>query len=378
MFKSKKYSLVIACLLIFVGFALIPASVGKKAQLALIIDFSKSSETTVQALISNYWEFYNEFNAENPNVKFELAIIGYSKLSFGKKNKYVKILSNFSDNPDKAFQYLVDNEVSSSLAENNVGYALDLALKKLEWSEEEGVKKQIFTVGNGPITGSFSTAKKACEKAKKEKITVNSLYVLYKQIDKNHSYWMKLTEIAGGELKTIVPQYMLGSNVASYAKDSDVKIASENEIFNLTYMPYGEHGEKRMNTINYLDMMSEENGVRVLSSRVQFKMGPYFQGKNGDWDIVEKCILNDAFGSTLRALGGIPPEMNELNDIELETALMVKWIERNGSIQIVNMLTKAKAKAKAKEQISAGVAEPPPYKRDLSETILTMFSEGGF
>lgn len=370
--KIIKYSLVIVTLTGVLGFFSTTASVDKIAQLALIIDFSKSSETTVQALISNYWEFYNEFNLKNPEVKLELAILGYSKMSFGKKNKYVKILSDFKDPPEKAFQYLVDNEVGSSVADNNVGFALDLALKKLTWRKEEEVKKEIFLIGNGPITDSFSSAKKSCEKAKKENIVINSLYVLYKQTDKNHSYWMKLTEMAGGELKTVVPQYLVASNVASNVRDNNIKIASENEIINSTYMPYGENGKVKMNNIHYLDMMSEENGIRVLSSRVQFKTGPYFQSKNRNWDIVECCVLFDIFGDELRALGGIPVEMEGLNDIELETALSVKWIERNGSIQIVNMLTKSN------EQISAGLPKPPAYKKDLSETILKIFNKGGF
>ena len=42
---------------------------------------------------------------------------------------------------------------------------------------------------------------------------------------------------------------------------------------------------------------------------------------------------------------GVPEVMSELNDLELETALTVKWIERNGSAYIVKSLAKANRKA---------------------------------
>lgn len=361
----------LGCLaILFASFSSAALFGGKKAQLALVVDFSKSGETTIQALTSNYWEIYNSFREKNPNVKLEMALIGYSKQSFGTKNNYVKVISTFQDEPDKAFEYLVSNPIGSSVSQNYVGQALDATLKQLSWDKNPLTNKQIITIGNGPIRDSYSLAKKVCAKAKKESIVVNSLYVLYKQNDKNHSYWMALTDMSGGKLKTIVPRYLIGNEFDYRTKNTDLKIVAENEILLDTYVPYGDKGIQRTESSQLIDQKCGEMGLRVLSSRVQFKCGPYFQGRNSNWDLVEKCVLRDAFGDELRALG-VPSVLEKLSDVQLETALSSKWIERNGSVKIVESLTKVNLATLAK------FPEKAPYKRDLGETILVLFNEGG-
>ena len=342
----------------------------QKAQLCLVIDFSKSAENTIKALVANYYDLYNDFIVDNPNVKLEVAVIGYSKQSFGSKNSYVKVISNFNDDPDKAFEFLIDNPLGSSVSENYVGQALEIALNDLQWNREPSCKKQIITIGNGPIRDSYALAEKVCAKAKNLQILVNSLYVLYKENDKNHTYWLALTKLSGGKLKTIVPQYLEGGGDDYKTAIKDKSIIAENEILMDTYVPYGEMAERIKERNSKIDSVCGLLGLRSLSSRVEFKSGPYYQGKNGSWDLVEKCVINDVYGDELKQLGP-PKEMSPLNPIQLETALNAKWIERNASLKIVRALTKANH-----EKLNS-YPEKPAYKRDISETILKLFAEGG-
>lgn len=370
MLRFYKYLAVLILGIIGVGFYVKPMVFGKKAQLALVVDFSKSSETVIQSLVSNYWEIYTEFNAKHPDVELELAIVGYSKRAFGSKNKYVKVLSTFKNSPEKAFEYLVSNELGSSVAENNVGFALSQTLSELSWDKDEAVKKQIITIGNGPIKDSYSLAKRVCSKAKKQNIMVNSLYVLYKQNDKNHSYWMALTEMAGGELKTVVPKFLIGGATAYRTAENDMKIISENDALKSTYVYFGEKGKQMKEKVYLLDSLSGESGIKTLASRVEFKASNYYQGKNSDWDLIEYFSKHGKSMDKIRAEA--PADLRKLGDKQLKSELEFRLMERKSSIQIINMLTKAN------EQINSGFPDPPAYKRDISETILTLLDKGGF
>lgn len=372
MFKTLRL-LFFVCTVLLLGasfYVAIPTGV-KKVQVALVLDFSKSSEVTIDALSTNYWELYNDFHSEQPNIQLELALVGYSKKSFGEKNNYVKIISDFKDSPDISFEFLTTTELGSSVSENYVGEALQVALSKLKWDKEKNVKKQILTIGNGPIKGSYSLAKSASKRARNKDIQLNCLYVLYKNKDKNHASWLELSKISGGELKNLVPIYLTGGASDYLTAANDKKIIEENLFIKESYVPFGDHGVYEMANLRLIEESCDELGDRTLASRIEYKCSPYYQGKQGSWDLVERCVLLDEIGEPLRAKG-VPAEMLELNDIELETALTVKWIERNGSGYIVKSL------AKANQKVLGEFPKTPAYKNDLGKTILALIKKGGF
>lgn len=341
-----------------------------KVQVALVLDFSKSAEKTLEALSKNYWEIFNDFHADLPNVRLEVALVGYSKQSFGKKSHYVKLISNFNDAPDHAFEFLATTEIGSSVSENHVGEALQLALSKLKWDKTSNVKKQIIAIGNGPINGSYALAKKVTKKAVNKNIQLNCLYVTYKKDDKNHGYWLKLAEMSGGVLKNMVPNYLNGSGSDFLTAVNDRKIIEENLYIKESYVPFGDIGIYQMANLRLIEERCEELGDRTLASRIEFKCSPYYQGKQNNWDLVERCVLLDEIGEPLRAKG-VPVEMSELTDVELETALTVKWIERNGSASIVKSLAKANRKTLSE------FPKQPLYKNDLGKTILAVIKKSG-
>ncbi len=369
MIKSIKLLYVFLGICFFVSLAFSEDKPQKKAQLALVVDFSKSGETAIQAITTNYWKLYNSLKEDYPNVVLELALIGYSRQSFGSDNHYVKVISTFKDSPEKAFEFLVENNEGSSVAENNVGHALNSALNALKWDSNETVKKQIITVGNGPIKDNYSLAQKVCAKAKRKDIVVNSLYVLYRDNDKSHSYWLALTQMSGGKLKTIVPQYLIGGGTDYRTSENDKKIINENEYLNSTYMPFGEYGQDEKLRLIELDEKSKEISLKTLALRIQFKGSSYFQGINSSWDLVEKYHFEN-FTDFDKI--NIPKELNGLNNDQIEVALQMQWEERKMSFQIIQMLIQAN------KEINADFPDQPAYKYDIAETILNLFSEGGF
>lgn len=358
------------CFFVATGFSFFPGVFENKAQLALVIDFSKSSEKTIEALTQNYWELYTEFRAENPFIEIEIALVGYARKAFNGKNNYVKIISDFKDRPEIAFEYLVHNVIGSSVAENNVGYALDMTLQGLSWNNNESVKKQIFTIGNGAINSSFSLAKKVCEKAKNRNIKVNFLYLLHKDKDKNFGYWKTLKKMSGGKLRTLVSKYLVGNGLPG-AEDNIARIIKENAVLNNTYVYYGADGKQNYDLMNEIDSKSIALGDRVISNRTLYKSSPFFQGKNADWDLVD--FVNSKKNQYFKLKDLIVSDVyKNMSETQLKESIFILALERKKSLQIINKLYQGNL------QINASRPIQPAFKKDFSETILSIFSEDGF
>lgn len=338
--------------------------------MALIVDFSKSASIALQGLTSNYWEIYNTFRNRYPDAELEIAMIGYSRTAFESENNYVQIISDFGDNPQKAFEFLFQNLLGSSIAQNNVGHALKVSINDLKWDKDANVKKTIITIGNGPIKDNYSLAKKMCKKANKLGIEVNALYILFKQNDKNFGFWMTLTKMSGGDLKTVVANYLIGeSNTAQY--QNQVKIINQNAVLNSTCIPYGLNGEARYDSILNIDSICKETGTKTLSEWIIYKTTSVFQSEMSNWDLVD--LYNQKGVAALEKLNMslLPKAFASLNREELIALVRSKSEERVMSLQIINMLNQSIY------QINKNAPSQPAYKMNICQTILKMLLRNG-
>ncbi len=346
-----------------------PGAFKKKAQLVLCVDFSKSAQHISDAVRNNFWEFYIEFEHKNPNTRLELAIVGFSSKVFGKDNRYVKVLQDFEDDPSNYFEYVNSKTLTSSLADNQVGTALKVAIDELNWDMDSGVKKQIFAIGNGTIKDEYELAKKACKKAKKKNIAINLLYVFHKKKDKAFSYWQHLTELSGGRIITIIPQY-LNEKVGGQIKASLKRIAEENDFLNSTYIPFNSIGLDQLNRIKLIDSYAQNIGVKVIGTRSIYKVGCYYKNVKSNWDLVD---LYDAGKVNYKNLvrEHLPVFMQKMTLLEIKGVLKQKSSDRRIGCEIISDLYHANHAIRKKSR------ENPAYKLDLSSNIIKVFTGSG-
>lgn len=341
-----------------------------KAQLALVVDFSKSAEACLQGLTSNYWEMYNTFSERYPNAKLEIALVGYARRGFGPKNNYVKVISDFGDDPSKIFEYLYNNLTGSSISENKVGNALKVAIHDLHWGYGKNTVKTIITIGNGPIKDNYSLAKKMCNKSKKLGIKINSLYILFKKNDKNFGYWMTLTKMSGGHLKTIVSNYLIGGSTrGSY--ENQLKIIQENPILNSSYIPYGIHGEKFYERSLLIDSLCKETGVNTFFERVLFKTSSIHQQTLLKWDLVTYFGVYGKEGVQKLGPGVWPKSLQHFTEDQFYTLLKSKYEERKMSYHIIEMMQQANI------QLEQAKPAAPAYTYNICKTVINMLFEYG-
>lgn len=324
----------------------------------------------MQGLTSNYWEIYNTFRSRYPDAELEIAMVGYSRTAFSEENNYVRIISDFDDQPEFAFQFLYNSISGSSISQNNVGHALKESINNLKWDERANVKKSIITIGNGPIKDNYSLAKKMCKKASKQGIEVNALYILFKQNDKNFGFWMTLTKMSGGDLKTVVANYLTGeSNTAQY--QNQVKIINENAVLNSTYIPYGLNGEAKYESILNIDSLCKETGAKTLSEWVLYKTSSVFQRKMSSWDLTDLYDQKGVAAIEKLDMQLLPKALAGLTRKELIALVRSKSEERAMSLNIIKMLNQAIS------QINKNAPNVPAYKMNICQTILKMLLRNG-
>ena len=370
MFSRFKIQLLIFCALVAFGFSSDERDFTSKAQIAIIVDFSKSAQETVNAVKRCLWKLYPDFNEHYPNTKLEVALVGYSSTSFGKKNDYVRVLSQFEESPSDVFELLSQRTFKGSIAENMVGSALNAAVKNLNWSANENVPKHVFMVGNGPIKSNYGFAKKAAIKAVKKGIKVHALYVLYKNNDKNFSYWKQLVDLGDGKLKTIVSAY-ISERLQGEIKVNTDKMVLDNDYLNATYIPYGSGGIEALERMKSIDDYAKDLGNGCMSNRVWYKTSVYFQGKNSAWDLVDLAAKGTTnYKEIDRSF--LYKEIQNLSDTELDLFIKRKAEERQDHIDLVTILTYTNREIKKDTYRNT-----PAYQLDLSGTILKIFQEVG-
>lgn len=355
---------------IFLSFKTDENRFNKKAQIALCVDFSKSTQEISNAVRDNLWEMYTEFGEKYPQTKLEIAIVGYSSKSFGRKSGYVKVLSKFTDDPQDFFEYINKKKLNSSLPDNNIGKALNACLGELTWDESPSVKKQIYAIGNGPIKDTYALAKKVCNKAKKNKILIHVLYVIHKKKDTSFGYWKHLTELSGGKIKTIVSRY-LSEKVSGETASNLTRITEENELLNSTYLPYGKLGTSKLEQMKAIDEQSKLFGKKVIGNRSIYKSSPYYQNKQLNWDLVDLANSKNINFKNLQT-NLLPDYMQNMSSIEIKNLIEQKSMERQSYLDIINILSYTNRKIKADSP------KVPAYKLDLSSTIIKLFTESGF
>lgn len=367
--KIKGSFFIIILSAIFLSFGEKSNQFTKKAQIALCVDFSRSSKKISDAVRNNLFEFYTEFTAKYPDTKLELAIIGYSSKVFGSKNQYVQILSKFDSDPQDYFEYVNRKILTSSVSENHIGTALNVALKDLKWDPNPMVKKQIFTLGNGPIRDSYSDAKRACSKAKNEGITINILYIVNKQKDKAFAYWSHLAELSGGQIKTIVSRY-LTETVSGKIHGNFKAIAEKNNALNATYIPFGSRGTYEFERMKLLDLQATNFGSKMSGTRTLYKASPYFQEHANHWDLVDyETIGKVNYNNIQKNL--LPKSLRTKSAVALKQEVQLRWVNRQKIIKEINKLDSTNT------WIINNSPPKPAYSLDLSSYILKIFTESG-
>jgi hypothetical protein len=199
----------IQCLIFFLFIGDLTAGPGKRMQQAdpgekeldivFCLDLSGSTNGLIEDFRENLWYISNQLLAMEPSPVLRIGVVGFSRPSFGKNNAYIKILSDITDDLDAVAASVYRLRSTVEKGDQYVVPALETCVRDLNWSPSSNAVKMIFLVGNGMAVINARSYEKVCMEASKNRIIIESLYVLSNgNMIKELPAWRRIAALAGG------------------------------------------------------------------------------------------------------------------------------------------------------------------------------------
>jgi hypothetical protein len=293
--------------------------------LVFCMDMSGSTNGLIPDFKNKLWETVNGICRLKPNPRLRIALIGYSRPSFGRNNGYVKMLCDFTEDFDHLFYELNLLKPSIEKGDQFVGDALTTA-GMMRWSESQDALKIIFLLGNGAVTAGNTGYRNACDDLVKKRIYVNTVYCIQqKMIAKELPGWKFIAGSTGGEFFT----YKISSVTPSGRKNPhNQSLVNMNNQLNGTYLYYGSEGKGAISNMSEADRQSIEMSPSCFYNRLQYKISGSCQSGQSGWDLINYMKLSgpglDNIDQTL-----LQDTLKSLDKKSLERYILSKKDERN-------------------------------------------------
>lgn len=318
--------------LLISGFSLSAKEIS--VDIAFVMDLSGSTNGLLNQFRDRYWQIVNAANSFQQPVKLRIGIIGYSRPSFGKKNLYVKVIQDLTDDFDSIAKNTFTIFTITDQGEQYVGYALKKTINKLSWSREPDGVRLVFLIGNGSAIMGGKDYLAPCKHAVYQDIVINTVWCRTYFNVKEVKQWIEISKLGRGEFYDIDVNKRLPNISPATGQDLLLDL---NKIINSTYVYYGSHGRSRYKNLFEMDTLASQAGEIAFCERVGAKASAQFIEKNDSWDLVDLYLKRKLFWSDIdTAL--IPEKLRNMSDDERYKFISKKWEERRLAISKIRVL----------------------------------------
>lgn len=257
----------------------------KPIDVVFCVDLSGSSNGILDDIRERYWEVVNQVNEYRPSPRLRIAVVGFSRPSFGAKTGYVKIIKGLTTDFDLLSHELYKLQPYIEKGDQMVGMALRTCVRGLDWSEEPEAMKVIYLIGNGRVDLGPFTYNDACELASKEGIVINTLYCRSaREMPEEKSGWRNIARLTGGSAHEIIIHKRPPMIVTTPDSTELIKLS---KALAATYIGYGKGGNERVRLMAMVDEKTQQANLMTFESRMFHKISDGYQFQNGKWDIVD-------------------------------------------------------------------------------------------
>lgn len=308
-----------------------------KIQLALLLDTSNSMDGLIEQTKSQLWQLVNELastskNGELPGI--EIALYEYGNDNLSTFSGYVRNLAPLTTDLDFVSNHLFNLKTNGG--QEYCGWAMDHALKTLQWSDNKDDLKIIVIAGNEPFNQGSVDFKEVCNLAVNSGIIINTIFCgNYKEGER--TLWKEGADRAKGDYLNIDQ----ADRIAHVSTPFDRDINSLNTRLNSTYISYGEKGEEKMQTLVLQDSNAGKISSSYSATRSAFKAKEAYN--NSDWDLVDAAEENQGSIASI-AEEVLPQNMRSMGKTERIEFVAKKSEERKAiKKQILELEAQAKA-----------------------------------
>jgi len=264
-----------------------------KIQVALLLDTSNSMDGLIEQAKSQLWQILNllsQTEGQKKETGLEIALYEYGNPSLTGHDVQIRKVSDFTTDMDFISEKLFS--LTTNGGNEYCGQVIKTSLDQLEWGQDDSDMKMIYIAGNERFTqGPFSYAK-ACQEAKKQNISVNTIFCGNCE-EGVRGLWKQGADLGDGEFLCINQNQPTVYIETPY----DDKINVLNKKLNETYIPYGKKGKAKKESQRKQDDNAFGYSKANSAERAAFKSSKKYKAES--WDLVDayekdKNILNGA------------------------------------------------------------------------------------
>lgn len=304
-------------------------------QVALLLDTSGSMDGLLEQAKSQLWQILNllaETERQDGETKLEIALYEYGNTSRRTLNRQIRQLSGFTTDMDLISEKLF--ALTTNGGEEYCGEVILTSIKQLEWGQDDSNMKMIYIAGNERFTQGPISYSMACQLAKEQNITVNTIFCgdSYEGIK---GMWKDGAQRTNGEY-----MFINHNEPTTYIETPyDDKINDLNKKLNETYIPYGKKGKAKKRNQTRQDANASGYSKSNSADRAAFKSSKKY--KADSWDLVDAYKKDKSILSKAEVL---PDSIQTLSIEDLEAKIESVSAERSiiqNEIQTLNQNRKA-------------------------------------
>ncbi len=289
--------------------------------LVICLDTSGSMEALIDSARARLWDIVNSLSSAKPTPELRVGLITYGSPNRSTASQgWVVLQSGLTSDLDSVYAKMM--EFRTDGGDEFVGWALNDAVSKMNWSSDPKSLKLIFVAGNESADQAREVYdfRSVASTVRNRGIIINAIYAGERNAGMNER-WAEVASCGGGNFTSID----MKCGTVQIEAPQDKILLELNMKLNATYVPYGDAGREGATRQKAQDENAERLGQQSAASRVAAKGTVLY--RNEEWDLVDAVAKGEKKVKDVKK-ADLPASMQAMNDAEREQYVQRMQTER--------------------------------------------------
>ncbi|MCB9849807.1 MAG: VWA domain-containing protein [Phycisphaerales bacterium] len=357
---NRRTSLTAGVLFVAALLPVVPASAvtedRRPVDLVICLDTSGSMTALIDSARAKIWDIVNDLSGAKPLPHLRVGLLTYGTPGNSRADEgWIVRQIDLTDDLDSVYAKMMG--MTTSGGDEYVGWVLNDALYRMNWSRDPDALKIIFVAGNESADQASEryNFRYLAERARGGDIFVNAIYAGNR--DQGISeLWHEVASHGGGSYAAID---MVHGTMQIPTPQDDILMRLNSEL-NDTYVPYGPRGAAGQANQLAQDANAEKMGVQSCNSRAAAKSSGLYT--NSLWDLIDACREDKSKLANLKD-EDLPDDMRAMSQAERQAYVDRVQAARN------EILEKMKKVSEERQQFLDAERDKQSDKTSLDDAI---------
>ena len=336
--------------------------------LVIALDTSGSMKSLIDAARLSLWDVVNELLMAEPQPLLRLALLTYGNTTNERGRGWVRVETDLTEDLDLVSERLFG--LTTAGGQEYVARVLKAAVEELSWTPSRDALKLVFVAGNEAANQDPDVDfRDSGHLALDEGISVNVIYCGSAEHEDAETL-KELADRAEGQFAAIAHR----AGAMAVRTPYDKELAELSAALNETFIPLGEAGRERKDSLARQDANAEKLSPAAAASRARAKANPRF---TSGWDLVG---LLETGETTIYDIDekDLPEDLRRMS-LEEREAYVEDLRSRREELRRQIAELSAKRQGQVAEQIdSRGLDTSRSFDTAIRDAILSQAEDKGF